>query len=73
VCLLATLAGILITAGGCADSATAPSAVAAPSLNRVMGDSVSSVNRPPAAGEGQRKTADGGEITVQSGLINAGG
>jgi hypothetical protein len=70
--LLATLAGILITAGGCADSATAPTAVAAPSLNRAVGDSVSAVHRPPAAGEGQQKTGDGGEITIQSGYLGAG-
>jgi hypothetical protein len=70
--LLAALAGILITAGGCADSATAPTAVAEPSLNRVVGDSVSAVNRPPSAGGGQQKTDDGGEITIQSGYISGG-
>ena len=71
--LLAALAGILITTGGCADSATAPTAVAAPSLNRVVGDSVSDVNRAPASGQGQQKTDDGGEITIQSGYIHGGG
>lgn len=71
-CLLATLAGILITAGGCADSPTVPAAVAAPSLNRVVGDSISDANRPPAAGQGQQKTDDGGEITIQSGYISGG-
>lgn len=71
--LLATLAGILITTGGCADSATAPTAVAAPSLNGVVGDSISDANRAPAVGQGQQKTDDGGEITIQSGYIGAGG
>ncbi len=70
--LLAALAGILIIAGGCADSATAPTTVAAPSLNRAMGDSVSDANRAPAAGQGQQKTDDDGEITIQSGYIHGG-
>lgn len=70
--LLAALAGILITTGGCADSATAPTAVAAPSLNRAVGDSVSDANRAPAAGQSQQKTNDGGEITIQSGYLGAG-
>jgi hypothetical protein len=70
--LLAALAGILITAGGCADSATAPTAVAEPSLNRVVGDSVSSVNRHRGADQGQQKTDDGDEITIQSGYISGG-
>ena len=70
--LLATLAGILITTGGCADSATAPTSVAAPSLNRAVGDSVSAANRPPAVGEGQQKAHDGAEITIQSGYLGAG-
>jgi hypothetical protein len=70
--LLATLAGILITAGGCADSATAPTSATDPSLNRAVGDSVSAVHRPPTAGEGQQKTDDDAEITIQSGYISGG-
>lgn len=64
-CLLATLAGILITTGGCADSATAPTAIAGPSLDRAQGDSTAAANRPPSQ--------DDGGITVQSGLIKGGG
>ena len=64
-CLLATLAGILITTGGCADSATAPTADSGPSLDRVQGDSVAATNRPPSQDD------DG--ITVQSGFIKGGG
>lgn len=70
--LLAALAGILITAGGCADSATAPTAVAAPSLNRSVGDSISDANRAPASRQGEQKHDDGGEITIQSGYLGAG-
>jgi len=70
--LLAALAGILITTGGCADSATAPTAAAAPSLIRAVGDSVSDANRAPGSGQGQQKTDDGGEVTIQSGYISGG-
>jgi hypothetical protein len=70
--LLAALAGILITTGGCADSATAPAAAAAPSLNRALGDSVSDANRAPGNGQGQQKNDDGAEITLQSGYLGAG-
>jgi len=67
--LLATLAGILITAGGCADSATLPaSAAAGPALNRAQGDSISNANRPAKDGDGE------GDITTQSnGFMLAGG
>lgn len=63
-CLLATLAGILITTGGCADTATAPSAAGGPALDRAYGDSVSTSNR-PAGGDGT--------VTTQSGFIKGGG
>jgi hypothetical protein len=63
--LLATLAGILITTGGCADSATAPTAAAGPALNRAQGDSIANSHRP-------RSQEDDG-ITVQSGFIKGGG
>jgi hypothetical protein len=62
--LLATLAGILITTGGCADSPTAPTAVAGPSLNRALGDSIAAANRPASQDDG---------VTVQSGLMKGGG
>ena len=62
--LLAALAGILITTGGCADSATAPSAAADASLDRTQGDSASTTNRP---GD------DDGTVTIQSGYIISGG
>ena len=71
--LLAALAGILITTGGCADAPTAPTATAGPSLNRALGDSVSDANRNPGGGQGQQKNDDGAEITIQSGYIGAGG
>ena len=67
-CLLATLAGILITAGGCADSATAPTAAAGPSLERAQRDTTTL----PATGQGQQKDGDDGQITVQSGYLGAG-
>lgn len=59
--LLAALAGILITTGGCADSATAPSAAAGASLDRAQGDSASTANRP-----------GDGTVTIQSGYISGG-
>lgn len=66
--LLAALAGILITAGGCADSATAPTAAAGPSLDRAQRDTTPGAN----PGQGQQKDRDGGEITIQSGYISGG-
>jgi hypothetical protein len=63
--LLAALAGILITTGGCADSPTAPTAAAGPSLNRALGDSIAASNRPASQDD------DG--VTVQSGFIKGGG
>jgi hypothetical protein len=63
-CLLATLAGILITAGGCADSATLPAAAAAgPSLDRAQGDSISNANR-PSNGDGEITTQSNGFMVV---------
>ena len=61
--LLAALAGILITTGGCADSATAPAAAADPSFDRAQGDSTSTTNRPGG---------DGG-VTTQGGFLTVGG
>lgn len=63
--LLAALAGILITTGGCADSATAPTAAAGPSLDRAQGDSTAASNRPASQDD------DG--VTAQSGFIKGGG
>jgi hypothetical protein len=63
--LLAALAGILITTGGCADSATAPTAAVAPSLDRALGDSIADSHRPASHDD------DG--LTVQSGFIKGGG
>jgi hypothetical protein len=72
-CLFAALAGILITTGGCTDSATAPSAGAGPSLNRVKGDSVSTTSRPAGGTQGPKGDGGGGEVsTLQSGYIGAG-
>lgn len=59
------LLGILITTGGCAESATAPAAVAGDaSLGRVYADSVSPAHRP----------ASGGDMTtLSSGFLTSGG
>ena len=57
--------GILITTGGCAESATAPSAVAADaSLGRGYADSLSTTNRP---------ASDGDMTTLSSGFLTSGG
>lgn len=57
--------GILITTGGCAQSATAPTAAtAAPEFNRAFGDSVATANHP---------AGDEDIITVQSGYLEGGG
>lgn len=57
--------GILITTGGCAESATAPAAVIAePAFSSAVGDSVAAAHRP---------ASDGDIITVQSGYLEGGG
>jgi hypothetical protein len=56
--------GILITTGGCADSATAPEAMTAgPALDRAYGDSVAAANRP---------TDDDGATTLSGGYLSGG-
>jgi hypothetical protein len=57
--------GILITTGGCAESATAPTEMtAAPAFSRAFGDSVATAHRPGN---------DEDVITIQSGYLEGGG